>query len=36
MINLFDQRPLVNFLSEFSGTRFVPQRRILFNAQVRF
>lgn len=36
VINLFDQRPLINFLSEFSGTRFVPQRRILFNAQVRF
>lgn len=36
ILNLFDQRPLLNFLSEFSGTRFVQQRRILFNAQVRF
>lgn len=36
ILNLFDQRPMINFLSEFSGTRFVPQRRILFNAQLRF
>jgi outer membrane receptor protein involved in Fe transport len=36
VLNLFDNRPLLNFLSEFSGTRFVQQRRVLLNAQMRF
>lgn len=36
VLNLFDQRPLLNFYSEFSGTRFVPQRRIMLNGMFRF
>lgn len=36
VLNLFDQRPLLNFFSEFSGTRFVQQRRVLLNGMVRF
>jgi outer membrane receptor protein involved in Fe transport len=36
VLNLFDQRNLLNFFSEFSGTRFVQQRRILLNGMVRF
>lgn len=30
--NLFDDRTLLNFFSEFSGTRFVQGRRVLLNA----
>jgi len=36
VLNLFDQHPLLNFFSDFSGTRFVSQRRILLNGMVRF
>ncbi|MCW5871218.1 MAG: hypothetical protein KIS61_28440 [Candidatus Eremiobacteraeota bacterium] len=36
VLNLFDSRPLLNFYSAFSGTRFVQQRRILLNASIRF
>jgi hypothetical protein len=36
VLNLFDNRPLLNFYSAFSGTRFVQQRRFLLNAAVRF
>lgn len=36
VLNLFDDRSVLNFLSEFSGTRFVQGRRFLFKAQVRF
>lgn len=36
VLNLFDDRPLLNFLSAFSGTRFVSQRRVLFNGILRF
>lgn len=36
ILNLFDDRSLINFYSDFSGTRFVPQRRFLFNAQIKF
>lgn len=36
ILNLFDNRPLLNFFSEFSGTRFVQQRRILLNGMIRF
>lgn len=36
VLNLFDQRPLLNFFSDFSGTRFVQQRRILLNGMIRF
>ncbi|MGE0489170.1 MAG: TonB-dependent receptor [Vulcanimicrobiota bacterium] len=36
VFNVFDDRSLLNFLSEFSGTRFVQGRRFLFNGQVRF
>lgn len=36
VLNLFDQRNLLNFYSEFSGTRFVQQRRIFLNGMVRF
>lgn len=36
VLNLFDQRPLLNFFSEFSGTRFITQRRILLNGMIRF
>lgn len=36
VLNLFDDRSLVNYLSEFSGTRFVRGRRTLFNAFVRW
>lgn len=36
ILNLFDQRPLLNFFSDFSGTRFVTQRRILLNGMIRF
>lgn len=36
VLNLFDTRPLLNFYSAFSGTRFVQQRRFLLNASIRF
>jgi len=36
ILNLFDQRPLLNFFSEFSGTRFITQRRVLLNGMIRF
>lgn len=36
VLNLFDSRPLLNFYSAFSGTRFVQQRRFLLNASIRF
>ena len=36
VLNLFDQRNLLNFFSDFSGTRFVQQRRILLNGMIRF
>ncbi|MBT9585486.1 TonB-dependent receptor [bacterium] len=36
ILNLFDTRPLLNFYSAFSGTRFVQQRRVLLNASIRF
>jgi hypothetical protein len=36
ILNLFDQRPLLNFFSDFSGTRFITQRRILLNGMIRF
>ena len=36
VINLFDQRNLINFFSDFSDTRFNQQRRILLNGMVRF
>ena len=36
ILNLFDNRPLLNFFSDFSGTRFIQQRRILLNGMVRF
>lgn len=36
VFNLFDDRSVLNFLSEFSGTRFVRGRRFLFNGQIRF
>lgn len=36
VLNLFDNRPLLNFFSDFSGTRFVQQRRIMLNGMVRF
>lgn len=36
ILNLFDQRPLLNFYSDFSGTRFITQRRILLNGMIRF
>lgn len=32
VLNLFDDRSLLNFFSEFSGTRFVQGRRVLLNA----
>lgn len=32
VLNLFDDRTLLNFFSEFSGTRFVQGRRVLLNA----
>ncbi len=34
--NLFDNRPLQNFYSEFSGTRFVNQRSIFLQGLFRF
>lgn len=34
--NLFDSRPLMNFLSEFSGTRFYNQRSVMFQGLFRF
>lgn len=34
--NLFDQRKVLNFLSEFTGTRFVPGRRVLLQASLKF
>lgn len=34
--NLFDNRSVLNFLSEFSGTRWVQGRRILLNGTFRF
>lgn len=36
ILNLFDNRPLLNFFSEFSGTRFIQQRRVLLNGMIRF
>ncbi len=36
VLNVFDSRPLLNFYSAFSGTRFVQQRRVLLNASIRF
>lgn len=36
IFNLFDNRSNLNFLSEFSGTRFVTGRRFLFNLNARF
>lgn len=36
ILNLFDNRPLLNFFSDFSGTRFIQQRRILLNGMIRF
>lgn len=36
ILNLFDNRSLLNFFSDFSGTRFVQQRRILLNGMIRF
>lgn len=36
VLNLFDQRNLLNFFSDFSGTRFNQQRRILLNGMIRF
>jgi hypothetical protein len=36
LLNLFDTRPLLNFYSAFSGTRFVQQRRVLLNASIHF
>ena len=36
ILNLFDQRNLLNFFSDFSGTRFNQQRRILLNGMIRF
>jgi outer membrane receptor protein involved in Fe transport len=36
ILNLFDSRPLLNFYSAFSGTRFVQRRRVLLNASIRF
>ena len=36
VLNLFDQRPLLNFFSDFSGTRFIQQRRVLLNGMIRF
>lgn len=36
VLNLLDSRPLLNFYSAFSGTRFIQQRRFLLNASVRF
>lgn len=32
VLNVFDDRTLLNFFSEFSGTRFVQGRRVLLNA----
>lgn len=36
VFNIFDDRSLINYLSEFSGTRFVRGRRTLFSGFVRF
>lgn len=36
VFNLFNDRSNLNFLSEFSGTRFVTGRRFLFNLNARF
>lgn len=36
VLNVFDSRPLLNFYSDFSGTRFVQQRRFLLNGAIRF
>lgn len=36
VFNLFDDRSLLNFFSEFSGTRFVQGRRFLLNLNARF
>jgi len=36
VFNLFDDRSLLNFFSEFSGTRFVTGRRFLLNLNARF
>lgn len=36
VFNLFDDRSNLNFLSHFSGTRFVTGRRFLFNLNARF
>ncbi len=31
ILNLFNSRPDINFISDFTGTRFVQERQILFN-----
>ncbi len=36
VLNLFNDRSLLNLFSEFSGTRFVTGRRFLFNINARF
>lgn len=36
VFNLFNERPLLNFLSEFSGTRFATGRRFLLNLNAHF
>ncbi len=36
VLNLYDARPLINFFSEFSGTRFSTQRRIMLNANLKW
>lgn len=36
VFNVFDDRSLLNFFSEFSGTRFVRGRRFLLNLNARF
>lgn len=36
VFNLFDDRSNLNFLSHFSGTRFVTGRRFLFNLNAKF
>lgn len=36
VLNLFDQRNLINFFSDFSGTRFAQQRRLMLSGLVRF
>jgi len=36
VLNLWDARPLLNFFSEFSGTRFSTQRRVMLNATLKW